>query len=537
MALKKDLLLKCLFLFILIIASFFRLYQLDIIPPGLYPDEAINANEALETLKTKSFKLFYPQNNGREGVFLWIIAFSFLLFEVSVWSFRVVPAIFGILTVFGTYFLAKELFWLTTDNEKKAANIALLASFFLSVSFWHVNFSRIGFRAILLPFVLVFSFYFLFRGCRKLFYNKKVGASNFIISGIFFGLGVYTYASFRVAIVIPTIIIALFLLLFKNKGLEKKFGKILYFSLFSTIVSLPLGIFFIKNPEYFMSRASQVFVFSQQNPIKAFFESLVLHLGMFNFYGDGNWRHNLSGSPQLLWPVGILFLIGFFIVIKNFFHSLKNKNLLLLTCCLLPLTWFFIMLSPGILTYEGIPHSLRTIGVIPIVYIFAGFGAWETYLFFNRGSKNKNLLILTSLVFLLMVSVLQFDKYFVKWGQSLETQNAFSNDYVRIGNYLNSIPDKIQKIVIVNRGGVPVPWPDGIPMPAQTIMFIENTKPQNTPSVYLKPEEIKDIDVGKKSTIILPMAYDEAIFKQLKEIFPQGKVNIKNNILIFQINN
>ena len=53
-----------LLLIILIIASFFRLYNLsgtNSVPPGLYPDEAINGNNASEALDTGNFKVFYPK--------------------------------------------------------------------------------------------------------------------------------------------------------------------------------------------------------------------------------------------------------------------------------------------------------------------------------------------------------------------------------------------------------------------------------------------------------------------------------------------
>ena len=132
-------------LIILALASFFRLYELETIPPGLYPAEAIG-------------KIFYPENKGREGFFVNLIALSFSVFGISIWSLKIVSAIIGILTVLGLYLLTKELFNNTT--------IALLSSFFLATSFWHINFSRIGFRAILVPFILVFSFYFLFHGFR-----------------------------------------------------------------------------------------------------------------------------------------------------------------------------------------------------------------------------------------------------------------------------------------------------------------------------------------------------------------------------------
>ena len=129
MALKtKSLVLICL-AGIIVLAGFLRLWHLSEIPPGLYPDEAINANDAL----LSPGKIFYPENNGREGLFINLIALSFSVFGISIWSLKFVSAAIGILTIFGLYLLTKELF---------TKNIALFSSLFLATSFWHINFSR-----------------------------------------------------------------------------------------------------------------------------------------------------------------------------------------------------------------------------------------------------------------------------------------------------------------------------------------------------------------------------------------------------------
>src|SRR3989338_5049749 len=182
---------------ILAIAAFFRFYHLAQIPPGLYPDVAINGNDALTALKTHNFKVFYPENNGREGLFINLIALSFWLFGVSVWTIKIVPAIFGLLTVLGIFFLTKQLF--SYFATRRAEIIALLSTLFIAVSFWHVNFSRLGFRAIMVPFILVWSFYFLFKGL-DLAHRHQTGALICLpLAGLFFGLGFYTYIAFRVA--------------------------------------------------------------------------------------------------------------------------------------------------------------------------------------------------------------------------------------------------------------------------------------------------------------------------------------------------
>jgi len=525
---------------ILAVATFFRFWRLNEIPPGLYPDVAINGNDALQTLKTGNFKVFYPENNGREGLMMWLIAASFSIFRVSIWSIKIVAAAIGILTVLGLYLLTKELFGnLTMKQFNNGTIIALLSSFFLAISFWHTNFSRIGFRAILLPFILVFGFYFLFKGL-NFFQNKEEGhrlvrgAVHYsILAGIFFGLGFYTYISYRFIVLLIPFVLLCWYFIYQKQELQKKFLLFtFYFLLFTFIVALPIGIYFLQNPHDFVGRAAPISIFVTENPIKEFGKSLVLHLAMFNFYGDPNWRHNFSGSPQLFWPIGILFLIGFFISIKEI---LSKKPLSLVFSYWLLVIWFFTMLLPGILTVEGTPHSLRVIGVIPVVYIFAAIGSGWSYEKLKIIIKNKKLLIAFCLAFLLFVSLSEFNKYFFLWAKNPNVKGAFTKKFADIGYYLNSLPPETSKYVIVNEPGVPVPWPNGIPMPAQTVMFIENTKFDHRPqSTYLLPENLNDIKIINKG-VIVPMKYEESLAEELKKRFPQGEIQEKNGIWIYQI--
>jgi len=99
-----------LFALIIIITAFLRLYNITSLPPGFYPDEAIYANNGVEAWETGNFKIFYPENNGREGLWPNIIGFFIIKFGHEPWVPRSVAAIFGILTVLGVYFLTKELF-------------------------------------------------------------------------------------------------------------------------------------------------------------------------------------------------------------------------------------------------------------------------------------------------------------------------------------------------------------------------------------------------------------------------------------------
>ncbi len=311
---KKELLV---FLLILFIAVFFRTYKLDSFPPGLYPDEAMNGNNALEAINTCNYKIFYPENNGREGLFINLQALSLQIFGINPWALRAVSALIGILTVAGLYLLTKELFeW----------RLAGIASFLMAISFWHVNFSRIGFRAIMLPLILVYGFYFLWKGL------KSNHLFDFIIAGIFGGLGFYTYTSYRVAPLIAIILFANYWwvankdlsLLRYNEAKARLLKNFFIFILTTFIIALPIGSYFLTHHGSFNSRTGQnLLVFSQQQPLKTFATSIIRTLGMFTFSGDYNQRHNISGEPMLPWPIGIFFAIGF---INELIHWLKRKQ-------------------------------------------------------------------------------------------------------------------------------------------------------------------------------------------------------------------
>jgi hypothetical protein len=82
---------------------------------------------------------------------------------------------------------------------------------------------------------------------------------------------------------------------------------------------------------------------------------------------------------------------------------------------------------------------------------------------------------------------------------------------------------------------VPVPFPDGIPMPAQTIMFVQMKEGKRQTTKYLLPENLNEIKIDNKETIILPMRYDEDLFEKLKQKFPQGEIKEKGQIVFYEI--
>jgi len=502
---------------IIAIAVFFRFWQFDSVPPGLYQDEAMNGADAFKTLETGDFRTFYTNNNGREGMIIWLDVLAIKLFGNEPWVLRLFPSIAGVLAVLGLFFLTRLLF---------SVEIALASSFFMATSFWAVNFSRIGFRANLMVPILIWSFYFLLRTVNRNPVSNtrelRCRTPNFIIAGILFGLGFYTYISYRFAPVLAAAFFIPYLITRRAKTLWLGFA---IFAVMAFIVALPIGLYFLNNPGDFFGRSGQVSIFSADNPLKAAVLSVAATLGMFNIIGDLNWRHNFAGYPQLLLPVGILFILGILICAKR--RNLSDKFLFL---------WFFIFLLPNILSTEGNPHALRALGAMPAAMIFAGIGLVWFYQkiqgYFNEKIKNLELeayhsqlfrikkeVFIFLIILLLSVSFLEFNKYFFRWASNIRTADAFSQSHVKIADYLNLSPKDVKKYII---------WPsndratgNGLPVSAQTVYFLTYGKSDIN---YVKSNEFDKINLAADGTIIALLRPDLELLHDLNKKFPSGKI-------------
>lgn len=494
---------------IVLIAIVMRFGGLSWAPPGLYPDEAMNGNNALEALREGDFKLFYPENNGREGLFINIQAISIKLFGNTPQALRQVSALMGVLTVIGLYLLVRRLF----DDWR----IAALAAFFMATGFWHVNFSRIGFRAIMAPLFAVWSLYYLYKGIET---NRL---SNWALSGVLLGLGFHTYIAFRL---MPLVVVATLIAYWW--GLRRVFshqkyqdtrrqllgGATLMVAL-CIAVTLPLVVYFVQNPGDLTGRTTQVSVFTAEEPLKALGTNIAKTFAMFTVSGDYNWRHNMSGDPILLWPLGLFFALGLGRLLWKVGHALATRGHPTTVHTLL-LAWMAFGIVPEVVSNEGIPHALRALPIAPAVYTTIAVGLhWiivlmERWFMSHDGrmicipafmipgshgharcySRSTFLVTVAVVVFALSTGAVEAYRYFAIWAPHPETQGAFDARSVELARTLNAMPPATFKYIVVNAQGTLV---RGVPMPTQTLMYLTDTfsaRQQEEKNIrYLTPEE------------------------------------------------
>ena len=510
---------------ILVIAAVFRLWKLDSIPLGLWLDEGLMGNVASQVIHDGDLRAFYPVTSGLEALYpnvasIFIGAFDLSGMEREAWMIRFPAALFGILTVWGVYLLAKELFSTSTSAASpsliprlsNAELLALSAAFFLATGFWHVNFSRIAFYTVTSPFSMSFAIFFLFRAVR----TWKI--SDFAIAGFFFGLGLYSHPSARFLPLVGLLPLS-FGVFSHYKTFLQKPGGLLPLAAFvgmAVLTALPVLAFYWSDPGFLTERFNAVGVLNAQEPLAAFWESVRRHLQMFHVEGDPNWRHNIPGEPMLLSVVGIVFLLGFFFLIwelvshlvgKRFWEALPLATLFL---------WLTIMLLPAALTSEGIPHASRSVGVLPGVVIVSALGVVRPLeILRNRFHIRPGPVIALLLVFSIFLGAQEFDKYFDDWaGNEDILRREFSQDTVDFGRYVRGLDEDGDIYVVANGIGDIV---DGFPISAQNIMFLT----EGSDITYLRPDELQSIQPREGRTLVVAlMRGDPGLFEALRARFP-----------------
>lgn len=488
----------------MLIAAFFRFYQLSAFPPGLYPDEAMNGNNALEVLHGATEpKVFYPENNGREGLFINIQAYFLNFFmretgNIEPWMLRVPSALFGVLTVLGVYFLTREL--LRFSKKQTHPWIPLFAAFFTATSFWHINFSRIGFRAIMAPFFLTWGLFFILMALRKMSAETKKQPVRLLpfFAGLVYGLGFHSYIAYRAT---PLLLFAVAAYILFKKYPWRIFLKFLtWFSLGFVLALTPLLIFFAEYPQDFLGRTSQISIFSSPTPVIDLAKNIGITLGSFNVYGDGNWRHNIAGRPLLFFPVGVFFLLGIVLAVRCVSKKWRERNEFEFPL-FISVSWLIVAALPVVVSNEGLPHALRSILMIPAVMILAAIGSVWLYEHIKKVLSQfayGTVLLRVGTMVLFVVLILEpFRSYFITWGKNPNTADAFIQSDVKLADELNILPRETQKYIIVEAKGTDV---RGLPMPTQTVMFLTDTflpSEQATKNIhYVLPQDKDKVPPG-----------------------------------------
>ncbi len=409
--------------FVILVAVFLRLYGLDTIPSGLLWDESWNGLDTVAVLNGER-PIFFTENFGREAIFIYLQAVSVALLGQTTLALRAVSAVLGILTVVVAYLLARRMF---------DARVALLTSGWLTLSLWHVIFSRMGLRTISLPFFLALGFYCLWRGLEEIYARDASDEPTpairhkstlwFALAGIVTGVSLYTYSTARFA---PFVIVALalYVALLHRQLLRRAIPGLVLALVLTALVFLPEGFFFLRHPETFFERAQEVTIVNpalQKGDLgQTLLDSASHTLGMFATRGDSNWGRNLPGWP-IFDPLSALsMLMGIALAVRR----IRQPAYALI------LIWLVVMIVPGLIATKETPNYLRVTGIIPAVFILPALAAawlwevWETH----APAVLRALPVLLVMLALLGGSIHVYHSYFGLWSKLTVALQSFGAD-------------------------------------------------------------------------------------------------------------
>jgi len=481
----------CLLLAITLLATFFRLYRLDHLPPGDGYDPAFYSVDALLILRGAR-PVFFPTNFGREALFSYIVAACFFLFGAGTQTIHLASALAGILSIPAVYCVAEELF---ADEQGLLKRFGgLVAALMMAISYWHLNWSRYGVRAILVPLFAALTFSFLWRGLR----GKSRWA--FVMCGASFGLSMYTYQAARL---LPTlIVIGFFCVIWDRKTISmQNWRNFVIVTGVALLVFAPLGHYFLAHPGSFSQRIEQAFVIEKAQCIKA--------LLAFNFVGDREPYSTIPGRPYLNPFLSALFFLGIGISLVRF----KKPSYLFL------LAWLGIMFIPAAVAGKG-PTAKRAIGTLPAVAMLIAIGALVPWQFLRRWSfkRRSNLsqgigaawaiLLAGGLVY---SGIVTYWDYFVTWASNPGMFTHFEVGISAIGKYIGELPPDEQVYISPE-----LPAHPGIRFHSD---LREDIHGYNGRACLVVPEQL-----ATDTTYVIVPSKDEHSLDLLQRYLPQGEI-------------
>ena len=318
---RRDMLWSLLLLGVAALVIFFRVYRIGSVPPEPFSDHAEKILDVYDVSQGQTH-IFFPRNTGREAIQMyWTLLMSWIFGTgLSFLSLKIGTVLFGLFTLPYMYLLGVEI------GGKRVGLFALL---FTGIGYWPNVISRVGLRFPLYPLFTAPTLYYLIRGLRTR--NRN----DFILSGLFLGLGLHGYSPIRIVPIVVVVAVGLYILHAQSKDVRRDAMLwLVILGLASLVVFTPLLRYSIDNPGIFSYRAlSRLGSAEQPLPAPAlqiFFSNLWRGLGMFNWDDGEIWVHSVTHRPALGVVSGALFLIGVVLVLIRYLRKRHWLDLFLL---------------------------------------------------------------------------------------------------------------------------------------------------------------------------------------------------------------
>ena len=447
---------KYLLIIILLLAAVLRFYKLDSYP-ALNADEAAIGYNAYSLIQTGKDEHGNPwpvhfQSFGdyKPGLYFYLVLPFVKVLGLNELAVRIPGATLGVLTVLVVYLLVGELF--------KGKYLALIASFLLAISPWHLHFSRGGWEVNASTFFITAGIWLFVK------YINSKSFKYLAFSILHFALSLYTYHAAR--IVVPLLGLG-FLVIYWKEIFRKENIKSLVLSLLLVVLLLfPLAKDLIGPAG--ISRVAGVGLFADPGPLNrineqrgehadfkgviprifhnkavnyglAFLQNWASHFhGEFLFLsGDAIQRNKVPETGQLYLFEILTIAIGLIMLIKNLDKSAKVIFL-----------WLIVAPVASALTFQS-PHALRAHNMVIPLVIISVIGLQKIFNWLSARKRYGQAFVGG----LIIVIAWFFARYIHMYWIHMAKEYPFSSQYglKELVSYVKENQDKYQKIWITDK--------------------------------------------------------------------------------------
>jgi 4-amino-4-deoxy-L-arabinose transferase-like glycosyltransferase len=446
---------------IIILAFMLRFYHLNSYP-ALNADEASIGYDAYSLLQTgrdqhgNSWPItFQSFNDYKPGGYVYLVAPFVATLGLNEWAVRMPNAIISVISIYVIYLLVKELF------GKEKESLALLSALFLTISPWHIHFSRGGWEANTATFFVMLGVLFFLKGIEK---KKYV-----FLSILFFVMSIYTYQATRVI----TPLIGFGLVIIYWKSIFKNLRPFVIAGVFGFILLIPLFIDITHGNV--LSRAAGVGLFADPGPRSRVEEQRVEHGNIDNIVAKAlhnkvvnytlafleNWGKHYHGEFLFLSgdsvtrnkipETGQMYIFDIVFLVVGGVRLLKNKTKKETQILLM---WVVVGPIASALTFQA-PSALRAETMVVPLVIIASYGCVELLRFISKACGPlavKKIRHILYIVFGILI-IWQFTRYLQMYYVHMAKEYPYSSQYgvKELVDYVKANQDKYKKILVTDR--------------------------------------------------------------------------------------
>lgn len=409
---------------IIVLALILRLYRLAQVPIGLHGDEVGVGYNAYSLLKTgrDEYGVLWPITLRADipPLNFYLTAVSLMAVGKTDVGVRLPAVIYGVLTVWLTYILAKKLF---------SVEVGLLASLFLAISPWHVQASRIAHEANLGLLLQIAGTILFIKSLTKPW--LMLGATTIL------ALSLYAYHGPRLTT--PLLIMAL-IIIFRHKLRQISTRWLVISGLGWLILVLPVIRLAISQP-ISQNRLAGISIFIREVTLKpareesrmdAWLPAVVFHNPVWVYglaiarqywkYLNGDYLFFDSSSVRYfnVKDVGLMYVWDLPFLIAGLYQLWQWRRK---PASQLALAWLVMAPIPGALTL-GPPNAGRSFMMLPIIQLITAIGFIDIWNKKWLGKWAKGIvgggLVYNVLVFGHQYFVHSRHEFAIQWGYGLK---------------------------------------------------------------------------------------------------------------------